>query len=35
MLLFPIGYRDTNNDWLVNLTNVRTLKEDFVTEEII
>ena len=27
----PVGYRDTENDWLVNLTKVRKSKEDLVT----
>ncbi|MCS3867676.1 nitroreductase [Chryseobacterium ginsenosidimutans] len=32
VLLLPIGYRDSSNDWLVNLTKVRKSKEDFITE---
>ncbi|KQT22136.1 NAD(P)H-dependent oxidoreductase [Chryseobacterium sp. Leaf404] len=32
VLLLPIGYRDAENDWLVNLTKVRKSKEDFITE---
>lgn len=32
VLLLPIGYRDTENDWLVNLTKVRKSKENFITE---
>lgn len=32
VLLLPIGYRDAEKDWLVNLTKVRKSKEDFVTE---
>lgn len=32
VLLLPIGYRDSENDWLVNLTKVRKSKEDFITE---
>jgi nitroreductase len=32
VLLLPIGYRDSSNDWLVNLTKVRKPKEDFITE---
>ncbi|MFL9834165.1 NAD(P)H-dependent oxidoreductase [Chryseobacterium terrae] len=32
VLLLPIGYRDIENDWLVNLTKVRKSKEDFITE---
>lgn len=31
VLLLPIGYRDAENDWLVNLTKVRKSKEDFIT----
>ncbi|SIS72857.1 Nitroreductase [Zobellia uliginosa] len=30
-VLLPIGYRDTNNDWLVNLVKVRKSTEDLVT----
>lgn len=30
-VLLPIGYRDTENDWLVNLKKVRKPKEDLVT----
>lgn len=30
--LLPIGYRDEENDWLVNLKKVRHPKEKFVTE---
>ena len=30
-LLLPIGYRDTEKDWLVNLTKVRKSTEDLVT----
>ena len=30
--LLPLGYRDTENDWLVNLPKVRTPKERFITE---
>lgn len=29
--LLPLGYRDTENDWLVNLKKVRKPKEEFVT----
>ncbi|WP_419869190.1 nitroreductase family protein [Chryseobacterium sp. CT-SW4] len=32
VLLLPLGYRDADNDWLVNLTKVRKSKEDFITE---
>jgi len=30
-VLLPIGYRDTENDWLVKLTKVRKSTEDLVT----
>lgn len=30
--LLPIGYRDADNDWLVNMKKVRTPKADFITE---
>ncbi len=30
--LLPLGYRDTENDWLVNLKKVRTPLAQFVTE---
>jgi hypothetical protein len=30
-VMLPVGYRDTENDWLVNLTKVRKNKEDLVT----
>ncbi|NGY38256.1 NAD(P)H-dependent oxidoreductase [Flavobacterium sp. XN-5] len=30
-VMLPLGYRDTENDWLVNLTKVRKRKEDLVT----
>jgi nitroreductase len=30
-VMLPVGYRDTENDWLVNLTKVRKSKEDLVT----
>ncbi|MEY8758407.1 NAD(P)H-dependent oxidoreductase [Chryseobacterium tongliaoense] len=32
VLLLPLGYRDADNDWLVNLTKIRKSKEDFITE---
>lgn len=32
VLLLPLGYRDENNDWLVNLKKVRKPKEDFIKE---
>ena len=31
-LLLTLGYRDADNDWLVNMKKVRTPKEDFSTE---
>jgi len=31
-VLLPLGYRDTENDWLVNLKKVRKSKEDLITE---
>ena len=31
-VLLPIGYRDSKNDWLVNLKKVRKSKEDLITE---
>lgn len=31
-VMLPLGYRDTDNDWLVNLTKVRKSKEDLITE---
>jgi hypothetical protein len=30
-VMLPLGYRDNNKDWLVNLTKVRKNKEDLVT----
>lgn len=30
-VMLAVGYRDTENDWLVNLTKVRKSKEDLVT----
>lgn len=32
VVLLPIGYRDTTNDWLVNLPKVRKSLDNFVTE---
>ena len=32
VLLLPLGYRNTEKDWLVNLKKVRKSKADFVTE---
>lgn len=32
VLLLPLGYRNSEADWLVNLTKVRKSKEDFITE---
>jgi nitroreductase/dihydropteridine reductase len=31
VVLLPVGYRNDNKDWLVNLTKVRKSKEDLVT----
>ncbi|MBW8684765.1 NAD(P)H-dependent oxidoreductase [Chitinophaga rhizophila] len=31
-VLLPLGYRESENDWLVNMKKVRTPKEAFVTE---
>lgn len=31
-VLLPMGYRDTKNDWLVNLKKVRKSREDLITE---
>jgi nitroreductase len=30
-VMLPLGYRDTENDWLVNLVKVRKSKDDLVT----
>lgn len=30
-VMLPLGYRDTENDWLVNLKKVRKSKEDLIT----
>jgi nitroreductase / dihydropteridine reductase len=30
-VMLPVGYRDSENDWLVNLAKVRKSKEDLVT----
>ncbi len=32
VLLLPLGYRDAENDWLVNMKKVRNPKEEFVIE---
>ena len=32
VVILPIGYRDENNDWLLNLKKYRTPKEEFITE---
>ncbi len=32
VLLLPLGYRDADNDWLVNLKKVRRPRKKFVTE---
>ena len=31
-VLLPLGYRDIENDWLVNLKKVRKTREDLITE---
>lgn len=31
-VIMAVGYRDAENDWLVNLKKVRTSKEEFITE---
>jgi nitroreductase / dihydropteridine reductase len=31
-VLLPLGYRDAENDWLVNLKKVRKTREDLITE---
>lgn len=31
-VLLPMGYRDTKNDWLVNLKKVRKSREELITE---
>lgn len=31
-VILPLGYRDTENDWLVKMKKVRTPKEKFITE---
>jgi len=32
VLLLPLGYREAENDWLVNLKKVRRARQNFVTE---
>jgi len=32
VVIMPLGYRDAENDWLVNLKKVRTPKEEFILE---
>ncbi|MBO9203815.1 MULTISPECIES: nitroreductase family protein [Niastella] len=32
VVILPIGYRDEDHDWLLNLKKVRTPKEEFITE---
>jgi nitroreductase len=32
VVILPVGYRDADTDWLVNLKKVRKPKEEFVTE---
>jgi len=34
-VILPLGYREEENDWLVNMKKVRTPKEHFVTEMTI
>jgi len=34
-VILPLGYRETEQDWLVNMKKVRTPKEGFVTEMTI
>ncbi|MFE2863001.1 nitroreductase family protein [Sphingobacterium multivorum] len=34
-VILPLGYRDGENDWLVNMEKVRTPKEEFITEMTI
>jgi len=31
-VMFPLGYRESEKDWLVNLNKVRKSKEDLITE---
>src|SRR6218665_1284454 len=31
-VILPLGYREENEDWLVNMKKVRTPKEEFITE---
>ncbi len=31
-VMLPLGYRDTENDWLLNLAKVRKPKQDLITE---
>jgi hypothetical protein len=30
--LLPLGYRETDKDWLVNMKKVRRTTENFITE---
>ena len=32
VVILPLGYRDADHDWLVNLKKVRRPREDFITE---
>ncbi|SHK35270.1 nitroreductase family protein [Epilithonimonas mollis] len=32
VVILPLGYREENSDWLVNLKKYRTPKEEFITE---
>ncbi|WP_343670996.1 nitroreductase family protein [Chitinophaga sp.] len=34
-VILPLGYREAENDWLVNMKKVRTPKEEFITEMTI
>lgn len=34
-VILPLGYRDEENDWLINMKKVRTPKENFITEMTI
>lgn len=34
-VILPLGYRETENDWLVNMKKVRTPREEFITEMTI
>jgi len=34
-VILPLGYREPENDWLINMKKVRTPKEAFITEMTI